>query len=411
MSADNVEQFPGFQKPVWPEPVDFLADSDLTGAPMLEGHHIPAALWGFVNDTASRMGVDPVAVAVSALVTCASAMTDDWELQPKKNDHTFTVQPRIWGAIVGDPSVMKSPIIAACTKPIDKLDAEARKCHADDARKYKIDHKAWKDAGADPSIEPRYPKLERRMVESTTVEALSEALRDDEEAKQFAPARKVLIRQDEMSEFFANLDRYSAGGKGGGDRGGLSPPIQRRPIHRRSHRARLLLGVELLRVLPRGASSPVPFRPSPASPKKDGLLTRFIYCVSGPQTEGEDRKPDDEALRRYYDLIPALTALTPAPGVNGVIRPVVLHQDAHSYRIEIELRARVLAAMPDTSMRLKAIYGKLPGLFSRLALVFHLIEGGRCSASDRADDVSPGAGRSGRRGWPPTSSPTSSCRT
>jgi hypothetical protein len=67
--------------------------------------------------------------------------------------------------------------------------------------------------------EPAQPKLERYLVEGATVEAISEVLRDDNDARQRAPAGKVLARHDEMSEFFANLDRYRAGGRGGGDRG------------------------------------------------------------------------------------------------------------------------------------------------------------------------------------------------
>ena len=56
------------------------------------------------------------------------------------------------------------------------------------------------------------PAVRLYLVENTTVEALQEILREDADAHQRAPARKVLCRHDEMSEFFANLDRYNAGG-------------------------------------------------------------------------------------------------------------------------------------------------------------------------------------------------------
>ena len=45
----------------------------------------------------------------------------------------------------------------------------------------------------------------------TTMEALTEVLRDDPQATQRAPAKKVLIRQDEMSEWVASFDRYRSG--------------------------------------------------------------------------------------------------------------------------------------------------------------------------------------------------------
>src|SRR4051794_21452831 len=68
------------EKSRWGVPVDFLADQDVT-PPDLQRHHVPAALWPFVTDTAARMGADPTAVFISCLVSCASVMSDDWRLQ------------------------------------------------------------------------------------------------------------------------------------------------------------------------------------------------------------------------------------------------------------------------------------------------------------------------------------------
>ena len=177
----------------WPEPVDFLADDDLLGRPELGPDHLPDALYPFVMDTAVRMGVDPASVALAALVACAGVMDDRWQLQPKQNDYTWTENPRLWGAILGSPSVLKTPVIRTCTKPIDALDAEARQRHASDMRRYNCEASAWKAAGSDPEKAPTTPLLDRYLVEGTTIEALSEALRSDSEAKQRAPACKVLI--------------------------------------------------------------------------------------------------------------------------------------------------------------------------------------------------------------------------
>ena len=46
--------------------------------------------------------------------------------------------------------------------------------------------------------------------------------------------------------------------------------------------------------------------------------------------------------------------------------------------------ARAMAAMPDTSPRLKAALGKWPGMFARVALVFHLIEAADAIANEEA---------------------------
>ena len=168
----------------WPEPVDFLAAGDLVGAPELRANHLPEALYPFVMDTAARMGVDPASVALATLVACASVADDHWQLQPKRDHDTWTESPRLWGGILGDPSVLKTPVIRACTKPLDLLDADARRRHAEDMRRHQAEMSAWKVAGGDPAPLPVTPLLDRYLVEGTTIEALSEALRSDSEAKQ-----------------------------------------------------------------------------------------------------------------------------------------------------------------------------------------------------------------------------------
>lgn len=358
----------------WPEPVDFLADEQATGMPVLHAKHLPEALYPFVRDTAARMGVDPFSVALSALVACSSVVSEQWCLQPKAKDFTWQEQPRLWGAIVGDPSIRKTPVIRACTQPIDQLDAAARQHHAAEMRDYRVDHARWKLDGSDPATEPRPPRLNRYLVESTTVEALTEILRDDSEARQSAPAGKVLVRSDEMSEFIANLDRYRQGGKGSGDRGAYLrlynggrhtiDRVGRGPLAASSWSACLLGGIQ-----------PGPIQRIARDTEDDGLLQRLLYCVPGLQAEGEDRPPDKAALQRYETLFPALAGLHPRSfGSDQQIRAVVLHADAHRHRLEITALGRGLEAMPDASPRWRAMMGKWPGFFARLLLTFHLID-------------------------------------
>jgi hypothetical protein len=78
----------------WPEPIDFLADADLTGVPLLRPEHLPDALYPFVQDIAVRLGVDAASVALIALVCCASVTDDSWCVQPKVQDYTWVENPR-----------------------------------------------------------------------------------------------------------------------------------------------------------------------------------------------------------------------------------------------------------------------------------------------------------------------------
>lgn len=354
----------------WPEPIDFFAVNELTGSPQLRADHVPECLCGFIFDTAARMGVEPAAVALGALVSCASVVTDDWRLQPKRFDTEWTEQPRIWGAIVGEPSIRKSPVLSACTRPVDALEAEARKIHQAEMIRYTAALNEWKkDKVGD---EPRMPVLDRFMVESLTTEALQEVLRDDFKATFRAPARKVLVRQDEMAEFFGNLDRYNAGGKGGGDRGAFLrlynggrftvDRVQRGSFATPNWSACFLGGIQ-----------PGPIQRIAKQADDDGLLQRFMYCVPARQEAGVDQAADRAALNRYSALFPALVALQPDRGIDGIVA-VKFHADAHAAREAIDRLVTAISGMPDTSGRLRAAYGKFSALFARLCLIFHLID-------------------------------------
>jgi hypothetical protein len=253
------------------------------------------------------------------------------------------------------------------------MEAEARKLHEEDMLQYRCNHKAWKDAGSDPANEPKSPRLVRYLVEGTTTDALTEVLRDDCKATQHAPARKVLIRQDEMSEWVASFDRYQTGGKGGADRGAYLR-LYNGGRYNVDRVGRGTFAISNWSACVFGGIQPGPIRQIAKGAADDGLLQRFSYCVPASQGRGEDRKPDGAALARYAALFPALTALHPAKSFSGELQGVVLHAEAHEHRSDILDLAEAVAAMPDSSDRLKASLGKWPGLWARLTLVFHLID-------------------------------------
>jgi hypothetical protein len=62
-------------------------------------------------------------LAVAALVTCAAVIPDQVQIKVKRHDD-WKESPRLWAALVGPPSAKKSPIIAAATEPLCRLDVE-----------------------------------------------------------------------------------------------------------------------------------------------------------------------------------------------------------------------------------------------------------------------------------------------
>jgi hypothetical protein len=350
----------------WPEPVDFMAAQ--SGAPILKERHVPPSLWPFIVDNAERMGVAPSSVALCAIVSCSAAINEEWRLQPKRNDWDWTEAARLWGAIVGPPSVLKSPIVAMTTKPIEMLDVKAHE--AWDAEQ--AAHAAWKEASDETVPEPRLQPRDRYLVESATIEALQEVLRDDASGKLRAPLGKVLVRQDELEEFLANMDKYSTNNKGN-DRGAwlraynggrhAIDRIGRGSFATKSWSCCLLGGIQpdVIRQIARRTTD-------------NGLIQRFMLDVPGPQPPGLDRAPNQRARDLYRALFPALAAMHPNKTHEGYTVAVALHTDAHAAREDIDALARVMAAMPDASSRSASTFGKWPGLFARLCLTFHLIE-------------------------------------
>jgi hypothetical protein len=364
------EPSPGPRPQLWPEPVDCFAGPD-TLPPQLTEDEVPQAIWPFVADTARRMGVATSSVALGAIVSLSSAVSDEWRLQPKRRDYLWTENARLWGAIVGPPSILKTPIIRACTHPLEHMEMQAHKAWELEMERYLQEQAAAKEAGDKKRPGPP-PRRERRVVESITIEAFQEVLRSDAKAALNAPARKVLCRQDELGEFLANFDRYS-NGRAGGDRGAYLrlynggafsvDRIGRGSFITANWSACILGGIQ-----------PEPIQRIARDAVDDGLLQRFIYDVqTSPAQAGADASPDTAAFHRYTKLFPALAALHPPPGDDHP-HSVHLHADAHVHREAIDALARGMAAMPDASPRLQSAFGKWPGLFARICLTFHLID-------------------------------------
>jgi hypothetical protein len=252
-------------------------------------------------------------------------------------------------------------MLRACIRPIAKMEAEARDKYRDEMIQYKNDVARAKSTKTE---EPQHPRLARHMIENVSIEAISEVLRSDGEGTMYAPASKVLAYQDEMGEFFANMDKYRAGGKGG-DRGtylrlynGGAHSIDRiirGSIWCKDWSAGFLGGIQ-----------PAPIQRIAKYCDDDGLLQRFMYCVPSGRYPECDRRPDTIAIARYHSIVVGLARLPPPQEV------VQLDEGAHAHREAVNELLRMEGR--NAEKRLKSTLEKWRGLFARLCLTFHLIE-------------------------------------
>src|SRR5215213_5429739 len=67
---------------------------------------------------------DPDIAAAGAVVVAGSLIGRKVGMHPKRQDD-WPVVPNLWGAVVGRPSLMKSPALAEVMKPLVRLVAEA----------------------------------------------------------------------------------------------------------------------------------------------------------------------------------------------------------------------------------------------------------------------------------------------
>ena len=106
-------------KPEVVEPVDLWAKRE---APPLPKGLLPPLIEQFAFNRAEVMGCDPSGLAMGALTACAAAIPDKTQLQSKTHDGGWTESTRMWVALGGPVSAMKSPIMHAVARPLTQID-------------------------------------------------------------------------------------------------------------------------------------------------------------------------------------------------------------------------------------------------------------------------------------------------
>jgi hypothetical protein len=84
---------------------------------------LPDALRPWCIDIAERMQVPLDLPAVAAVAALGASVMRRALIQPKALDSTWTEYPNLWGAIVADPGLMKSPVINAVMAPLRQVES------------------------------------------------------------------------------------------------------------------------------------------------------------------------------------------------------------------------------------------------------------------------------------------------
>ena len=332
---------------------------------------LPDVIGDFAAIQADLMGADPAGLAMAALATCSAAIPDGIEIRPKQHDPSWTESARLWVALVGLPSTMKSPVIAAATRPLKALDTQMYREFVEAKAAY--DELPKEERG--PA--PRHTRL---RLEDTTIEAAQEVLKDSPDG--------VLLIQDELSGWFGSMEKYSGGGRGSSkDRAFWLQSFNggQYTVNRVGRGASVIpnLSVSLI-----GGIQPEPIRAIAKDMQDDGLLQRLFPIVLRAGKLGKD-VPMPDVVGTYGALVERLTNLRRP--LRGGMQEVPIRFSPAAQKVWHDVTARnfeLATIWEGVNVKLAAHCGKFNGLFARLCLVWHCIESkGERPASVINEDV------------------------
>lgn len=181
--------------------------------------YLPDGLRGFVKDISERMQCPPDFAAVGVFVMMGAIIGRKVAIRPKRHDN-WTVICNLWGAVVGNSGVMKSPTLSAVLSPIARLAATEfevyRKAQADHeegvelaklqqaANKSKAKDTLKKNQSADvrnllQSVETgSAPILKRYKTNNASYEKLGEMMMENPNG--------ILVEADEITGLLKQLD-------------------------------------------------------------------------------------------------------------------------------------------------------------------------------------------------------------
>lgn len=311
---------------------------------------LPPVLRNFVEDRARTMGADACGLAWSALSACSSALHGGVRLRMKKHD-TWSVPPALWVALIGPSSSKKTPIIDSAWGPLREPQGRALRAWQKQMADY---HRLSKEDKKDTDP-PSPPHL--LFVNDSTIESIQEILSRQD--------RGVGVIKDELSGFIDSMDRYSKGGKGGGDRAFYLQAHNGGPqMVTRVGKGMLVINNLLLTLC--GGIQPDSLAKF-TDLMDDGLWQRFLPIIVAALGMGLDEAP----TRACEDYALRLQGLVDAAAPETVVS---LSDGANQVRQTIEVEMDRLERLSPLGGKFASFTGKLPGIFGRLCLVLSYVD-------------------------------------
>jgi putative DNA primase/helicase len=365
----------------WPAPEPL--GGDLPPVEPFSSDLLPESFRALVDDVSERMQTPIDFAAATTVVTLAGCVNRRATIQPKEKDTGWVVVPNVWGANVGPPGQLKSPLVNAVTAPVRVIDElyrqeyESALCEFEcEKEKAELERTAWRESykGAikkgvakpdRPYSTLKPPAHGRLIVVDATFEKLHEILAENPSG--------VLVIRDELTGWLSELDRVGREGERAfflsawnGDTPHTIERIGRGSIHVPACCVSLFGNIQPARLRTYLVDA---IQDGPAN---DGLFQRFQVLV-WPDTPREwrliDRSPNADAAERARKVFKALTELSADEP-----RRLSFAPDAQELFNEwfTELEAKIRGGQLHPA--LEAHLGKYRSLMPSLGLLFELAD-------------------------------------
>ena len=216
------------------------------------------------------------------------------------------------------------------------------------------------EAGASLPIPLEKPQQRRLIMNDTTTEAVCKMLAGN--------PRGMLLHVDEAMGWIAGFDCYRNGGTGKDQAFWLQADGGGSYAKDRANSDNSIF-VPNLSVSVIGGIQQSKLRQVAPALTSDGFIQRAFVIEAAEVPNDVDREPDHAATAAYEALVQRLLDLRPGP-------TIMLDWDAHEWREDVNQIAAAMKVLPSSPEPLRQHMGKWAGRFARLALTFHMIEGG-----------------------------------
>ncbi len=343
---------------------------------------LPETVRPWVVDVTERLQVPADFAAAALIVMLAGALGRRASIRPHRYD-PWVVFPNLWGALIGRPGVMKSPVLRAMLGPLRRRQALAMAVYESERDAYQhqleidLAHKRNRRAVASsPESDgrngwdgdaPAPPVCTRYLVNEATIEKVHLILKENPQG--------VLYLRDELSGWLAQLHQRGRGREraffleawdGEGDF--TFDRVGRGMIYARHLCLSIFGGLQPAR-LQRYLADAVR-----GGAGDDGLMQRFQVLVwpdLEAEWEGRDRVPDTRAEGQVEQIVERWLAVSPEDPFRAHFSEAAQERFI-AWRKELEKKIRGGALEP----ALESHLAKSRSLMPKLALIFHLAEAG-----------------------------------